>query len=1033
MSWGSFNILMIKLLLILRTLILTVAVSAALCFNSAFAQRRHKPVVTTHRQQTFTLTNSFNKKKLIKFLNDSFLKESFTFKIPHKSKIDSVKFNFRKSILNIYANDRFGCIAFRDSVISELIDKLHRSLKNNKVSIKLYSLGREVSDLIPNYYRGVSSAVNKNNFYPKNMANRENLISNLSRPYSITSGLRNRNIALNHSHGLFYNYTTGKWEWQRPSLFQTREDLLTFSIVIPFLAPMLENSGANVFLPQERDIQSNEVIVDNDDKPNFSKSTFAVENEIAKSSFDTSKGFSSNWKTINGAANVFETGTSKSILTGIKNKLRVVYTPDIPADGDYAVYISYKASSKNTSHAIYKVLHTGGETSFSVNQKIGGSSWFYLGTFNFKKGISKTAGSVIVLNNPEGASEFLSVDAVRFGGGISVISRNDSLNGFPKFAEGSRYWLQFAGIPDTLVFNLNESNEYKDDYECRAEYANYLMGNQSGPNANRSAGLNIPIDLSLAIHTDAGILGADSTIGTLAIYSKDGFDGSEYFPDLSSRFASRDMADIIQTTLVNDFSKLFSTKWNRRDLLTSNYNETFRPNCPSAIIELFSHQNFNDMLYAQTPSFKFYAARSIYKGILRYLSNTYSQTIVVQPLPPVSFSAVLGEDNSATLTWLPQNDPLEISATPDKYIVYRASDNGGFDNGTISSSPKFVFTNLVQDKIYRFKVSAVNNGGESFPSEELCVGISKENKGNVLIVNGFHRTDSPAWINNDNISGFQNQADEGVAYGKDVSFTGEQYLFSKDSLFVDNDYPGHGASSSNYAAKVIAGNTFNYPYIHGASILASGYSFSSASDEAFAGSVNCGSFKTIDLIYGEEKAENSLIKNISPWKSMGVLPDAVTNKLTTLIAKNISVLISGSYIADSQGENSSQVSAREKFISTRLHFSAGTTSCSGEKFVVAKNGLFGNIVVPIEFNSSFSGNIYKTENPCAIAPLKDASVILEYVNNKIPAAVSFKGKHKVIALGFPFETLLSESVRADMMNSILDFFSTDTGDNHNAK
>ena len=89
--------------------------------------------------------------------------------------------------------------------------------------------------------------------------------------------------------------------------------------------------------------------------------------------------------------------------------------------------------------------------------------------------------------------------------------------------------------------------------------------------------------------------------------------------------------------------------------------------------------------------------------------------------------------------------------------------------------------------------------------------------------------------------------------------------------------------------------------------------------------------------------------------------------------------------------------------------------------------------MPIEFNSSFSGNIYKTENPCAIAPLKDASVILEYVNNKIPAAVSFKGKHKVIALGFPFETLLSESVRADMMNSILDFFSTDTGDNHNAK
>jgi hypothetical protein len=34
--------------------------------------------------------------------------------------------------------------------------------------------------------------------------------------------------------------------------------------VVPYLAPMLENSGAVVFLPRERDIQVNEVIVDND-------------------------------------------------------------------------------------------------------------------------------------------------------------------------------------------------------------------------------------------------------------------------------------------------------------------------------------------------------------------------------------------------------------------------------------------------------------------------------------------------------------------------------------------------------------------------------------------------------------------------------------------------------------------------------------------------------------------------------------------------------------------------------------------------
>ncbi len=34
--------------------------------------------------------------------------------------------------------------------------------------------------------------------------------------------------------------------------------------MLPYLVPMLENSGAVVMLPRERDVQKNEVIVDND-------------------------------------------------------------------------------------------------------------------------------------------------------------------------------------------------------------------------------------------------------------------------------------------------------------------------------------------------------------------------------------------------------------------------------------------------------------------------------------------------------------------------------------------------------------------------------------------------------------------------------------------------------------------------------------------------------------------------------------------------------------------------------------------------
>ena len=60
------------------------------------------------------------------------------------------------------------------------------------------------------------------------------LKARLSNPFSITKGLHNRHIALWQSHGWHYNQTKERWEWQRPRLFQSVEDLLTQSFVFLF-------------------------------------------------------------------------------------------------------------------------------------------------------------------------------------------------------------------------------------------------------------------------------------------------------------------------------------------------------------------------------------------------------------------------------------------------------------------------------------------------------------------------------------------------------------------------------------------------------------------------------------------------------------------------------------------------------------------------------------------------------------------------------------------------------------------------------
>src|SRR5690606_9927005 len=94
---------------------------------------------------------------------------------------------------------------------------------------------------------------------------------------SFGKGLQNNHIALWQSHGWHYEQKLGRWEWQRARIFQTVEDLYTQSYVLPFLVPMLENAGANVLFPRERDYNKTELIVDNDDRT-AGKSTYREDN-----------------------------------------------------------------------------------------------------------------------------------------------------------------------------------------------------------------------------------------------------------------------------------------------------------------------------------------------------------------------------------------------------------------------------------------------------------------------------------------------------------------------------------------------------------------------------------------------------------------------------------------------------------------------------------------------------------------------------------------------------------------------------------
>ncbi len=962
--------------------------------------------------------------KDINTFKTDFKEKKYNLNFPKSTKIDTLIVDDNNKYFSLYLTKDFSYLPFRTANVEEYYKSIKQyfgeQYKDYKFSI--YTMGIKIEDLIPNFYRNTNS-FDKNRIQDYTIKRTTPIIENIDKPYKITKGLYNRNISLWHSHGWYYSTDAGRWEWQRPRLFQTVEDLVPLSFVIPYIAPMLENAGATVFIPRERDYQTNEIVVDNDTKADV-KTKHYIEKAADKDNqwkTTSEKGFAVGNQPYEVNFNPFLSGTSRYILSDTRVSASVKWIPEIKETGEYAVYISYTASENNVSDATYCVKHAGGETYFEVNQKIGGSTWLYIGKFKFN---ANEDNYVELINRSKEAEQIVSADAVRFGGGMGLVVREGSTSGRPKFVEGAKYFLQYSGMPDTLVYNLNENkNDYNDDYKSRPEYTNYLFGAPFGPFKNMNVkGLSIPIDLSMAFHTDAGITHNDTVVGSLAIYSLIGADNKPTFPNGISRLACRDLSDLIQSQIVDDVRADFDIAWSRRALREAQYTEAQKPNVPAILLELLSHQNFLDMKFMLDPKFRFTVSRAIYKGMLKFLSVQNNLDYVVQPLPVDDFSVVFENENNAKLTWTETVDKLESTAKPTGYVVYTRINDGGFDNGVYTKTNSFTFENLEKNKIYSFKITAVNDGGESFPSEILSI-CKSESKENAVIVNSFDRICAASSIEEENFSGFLNHLDAGVPDKIDLGFTGFQNDFNPKSEFITNDEPGHGASSADYETKVIAGNTFDFVYTHGKALRDNGISFVSTSNESIKnGKVDLTNYQFVDLVFGEQK--ETVYQKEYERKKNGVMFRTFTKELQTklenYLANGGNLFVSGSYLGTDMFRVKSADSLDMKFAKDKLKYVIATGWAS-KNGVVEINNSFNCNLKTVKFNTELNDKIYQVEAPDAINPTKDSKTLFRYNDNQFSAGIGYKNEYGVISMGFPFETILGEKDRAEFMKGVINY------------
>ena len=179
-------------------------------------------------------------------------------------KVQAVKAS--RSRVRIYASIGLSYYPFREQNVLAMYDSVRAVLPAGyrKARIELYTDRHEVSELIPMACRNhaaLEKLLKKRRLIPFVNPSERPLVTPLDRPAVPTRGLAGRHIALWQSHGRYFDQTRNCWRWQRSRLWMTCEDLYTQSYVLPYLVPMLENAGANVLLPRERDVQKHEVRV----------------------------------------------------------------------------------------------------------------------------------------------------------------------------------------------------------------------------------------------------------------------------------------------------------------------------------------------------------------------------------------------------------------------------------------------------------------------------------------------------------------------------------------------------------------------------------------------------------------------------------------------------------------------------------------------------------------------------------------------------------------------------------------------------
>jgi N-acetylmuramoyl-L-alanine amidase len=749
--------------------------------------------------------------------------------------------------------------------------------------------------------------------------------------------LSGKTVYVSAGHGWESNRYVQGWRTQRPPypnlpyVGPIIEDHNNAEAVNQYFLHYLWNAGAMVWPVRERNLNGTEVLIDNDG-----------------AGPDAAYGETGIWTT--GAAGMGYAGASYRWASTVAGgpTATATWRASLPADGRYAVYVWYRPGTNRTPDARYIIHHAGGDTTVTIDQRVHGNTWHYLGTYGF---VSGEEARVTLTNQSSAPGQAVIADAVRFGGGTF-----DDL----------------SGIATGATYPPNEPW-----WEIAAYYHTQKMGMPA-----------IPVTEELADITTRPIYARWEHVGTGddAVYVSWHTNGhSGYQWDYSGTVSyiyngeakpTTPGSDILQRTVHDEIVQDIRVGWDsgwadlgKRSWVHGEVRELWEPNLdpterqiPGALFEIAYHDHPSDTDALKEPTFNMLVARAMYQGIVKYFEQRDGLNLTLLPEPPTHLTVRNIGDGSVRVSWQPSpTDALDlVGDAATGYLVY-TSDNGvGWSDGVlVPGATSTILTDLPADQVVYVRVTAVNAGGESFPTETLAARVG--DPAEILLVNGFDRLNS--------------------------------------SMLVDEVDPVEGYNKRMLLDRM---NRYDYVIQHAEAIP---HPFDSTSNEAVqAGTVSLGDYAIVDWILGEESYEDETLNGTEQAR------------LRDFLDGDGALFISGSEIGWDLDHLGSW--GDRDFYHRYLKADYAGDDAETHRVAPAPGSIFSGLGT---FHFDAPG-MYDADYPDQLGTSHGSTAALNYQGGYGgTAAIQFAaGCRRVVTFGFPFETIRS-GARSSVMERVLDF------------